>query len=194
MHTAEGKTANVERGRSEIDENVQTFFPVPRLGIPDHLRGDLQYDPNLGLSAVSNGPRRAQRLTDLLQRRVDRKVLRRVFAKCLPTAIPSTRNSGGSSSGVRVFRYLPWWAKVVSNHRPPACKAGALPLSYSPDCLACTIANCLCTKELPSFHPPRSGTADGRVKSLTDATLTVFTALLSTAGPSAYPGATCPAA
>ncbi len=25
-----------------------------------------------------------------------------------------------------------WWAKEVSNLRPPACKAGALPLSYSP--------------------------------------------------------------
>ena len=26
-----------------------------------------------------------------------------------------------------------WWAKEVSNLRPPACKAGALPLSYSPE-------------------------------------------------------------
>ena len=25
-----------------------------------------------------------------------------------------------------------WWAKEVSTLRPPACKAGALPLSYSP--------------------------------------------------------------
>ncbi len=25
-----------------------------------------------------------------------------------------------------------WWAKQVLNLRPPACKAGALPLSYSP--------------------------------------------------------------
>jgi hypothetical protein len=24
------------------------------------------------------------------------------------------------------------WAQEVSNHRPPACKAGALPLSYAP--------------------------------------------------------------
>ncbi len=30
------------------------------------------------------------------------------------------------------FQSVTWWAKVVSNHRPPACKAGALPLSYSP--------------------------------------------------------------
>src|SRR5262249_29291647 len=25
-----------------------------------------------------------------------------------------------------------WWARLVSNQRPPACKAGALPLSYAP--------------------------------------------------------------
>src|SRR5215471_8014350 len=25
-----------------------------------------------------------------------------------------------------------WWAQVVSNHRPLACKASALPLSYAP--------------------------------------------------------------
>ena len=26
-----------------------------------------------------------------------------------------------------------WWARLVSNQRPPACKAGALPLSYAPE-------------------------------------------------------------
>src|SRR5690348_1697598 len=25
-----------------------------------------------------------------------------------------------------------WWARLGSNQRPPACKAGALPLSYAP--------------------------------------------------------------
>jgi hypothetical protein len=34
--------------------------------------------------------------------------------------------------GLQQFQVVTWWAKVVSNHRPPACKAGALPLSYSP--------------------------------------------------------------
>ena len=35
------------------------------------------------------------------------------------------------------FPQVIWWAKVVSNHRPPACKAGALPLSYSPETPLC---------------------------------------------------------
>ena len=31
---------------------------------------------------------------------------------------------------------LTWWAQVVSNHRPLACKASALPLSYAPSITA----------------------------------------------------------
>jgi hypothetical protein len=27
---------------------------------------------------------------------------------------------------------LPWWAHLGSNQGPPACEAGALPLSYAP--------------------------------------------------------------
>ena len=26
-----------------------------------------------------------------------------------------------------------WWARMESNHRPPACEADALPLSHAPD-------------------------------------------------------------
>ncbi len=39
--------------------------------------------------------------------------------------IPGSRQS-------HMRQQLSWWAKEVSNLRPPACKAGALPLSYSP--------------------------------------------------------------
>ncbi len=44
------------------------------------------------------------------------------------------------------FQQVPWWAKVVSNHRPPACKAGALPLSYSPE--GFTVAESLGSSQL----------------------------------------------
>ena len=57
---------------------------------------------------------------------------RLMFAKCLLGAFIKHETPGLVPPGSRVFDYLPWWAKVVLNHRPPACKAGALPLSYSP--------------------------------------------------------------
>ncbi len=47
---------------------------------------------------------------------------RREAPRVIPGALPQP---------LVVLRF-PWWAKTVSNRRPPACKAGALPLSYSP--------------------------------------------------------------
>ena len=128
-----------------------------------------------------------------LRRRVATPSGRPAGAGTLSRGPHATRRPGSRTPGRRGRESL-WWAKVVSNHRPPACKAGALPLSYSPDCLACTIANCPSTKEFPSSRPPRSGTPDGRAKSLTDATLTVFTVPSSAAGPAAWPGASRPGA
>ena len=56
-----------------------------------------------------------------------------LFAFCSSWAIFRHQTPEHHPPGFPVFRYLRWWAKVVSNHRPPACKAGALPLSYSPE-------------------------------------------------------------
>ena len=41
---------------------------------------------------------------------------------------PNENFRGGGDEGVRK-----WWARVESNHRPPACEADALPLSHAPD-------------------------------------------------------------
>ena len=49
-----------------------------------------------------------------------------------PTAgpAPTPSNKKGHNCGP-----LQGWARVVSNHRPLACEASALPLSYAPLCL-----------------------------------------------------------
>ena len=49
---------------------------------------------------------------------------------------PRPSRSGGTFDPTELrprVRADSWWAKEVSNLRPPACKAGALPLSYSPE-------------------------------------------------------------
>ena len=40
-----------------------------------------------------------------------------------------------------------WWARLGSNQRPPACKAGALPLSYAPD-----VQDLAPVRRLPTCH------------------------------------------
>ena len=72
-----------------------------------------------------------------------------VFTRCSPRAQIQARRPEGGFPRAFSFNGLPWWAKVVSNHRPPACKAGALPLSYSPDII--TLA------DLPGGRQQQSG-------------------------------------
>ena len=50
-----------------------------------------------------------------------------------PGATPQSKKAPMGFHQGHCVQPVRWWAKVVSNHRPPACKAGALPLSYSPD-------------------------------------------------------------
>ncbi len=46
------------------------------------------------------------------------------------TSAVTGRRSNQLSYNVR-YQSL-WWARLVSNQRPPACEADALPLSYAP--------------------------------------------------------------
>jgi hypothetical protein len=46
-----------------------------------------------------------------------------------------------------------WWARVESNHRPPACEADALPLSHAPDRIV-SVSRLLARSQLR----PRRGT------------------------------------
>ena len=62
-----------------------------------------------------------------------------------------------------------WWAKVVSNHRPPACKAGALPLSYSPLSLLSTTPKCPSAIQLRPQPPHADLTIKTWAKCRTDA-------------------------
>ena len=58
---------------------------------------------------------------------VSRKNWLSFLAACLPNVChgPFIKHETPEYNppGSRVLHYLPWWAKVVSNHRPPACKA-----------------------------------------------------------------------
>src|SRR5207302_9684645 len=65
---------------------------------------------------------------------------RRGGSRDKPPARPETQSGGitgfsGRSSGPKSRQasiLLGWWRRRDSNPRPPACKAGALPLSYVP--------------------------------------------------------------
>ena len=45
-----------------------------------------------------------------------------VFTRCLPIAHIQARRPEEHFPRAFVSSSLPWWAKAVSNHRPPACK------------------------------------------------------------------------
>lgn len=49
----------------------------------------------------------------------------------LPVTMARHERAFGSPRAGR--RRVEWWARMESNHRPPACEADALPLSHAPD-------------------------------------------------------------
>ena len=58
------------------------------------------------------------------------RALRLVFTKCSPRAHTQAQRPEEQFPRAFIYNRLLWWAKVVSNHRPPACKDSVPRVTY----------------------------------------------------------------
>ena len=141
----------VDLGRPTVDRSPQAHHPG---SAPDRVSPPLDHSsrfsvtPSHPFSPNKNGPTPSDRHHTRKCPVQDVATLASSVLTALRT--PESRSSGAPlvpgartvyqpvshrrkrTAGLRVRHSRAWWRWADSNPRPPACKAGALPLSYSP--------------------------------------------------------------